>query len=155
IRISALPTSAKTAKFIMSAAQIGARKSNSDVRLSSERRGLRDNPASQGRADGPPHLSTPRDKKMANIKVVKLGWFQNGSFCSRGGDGGDVLVCYWLVDCPAMREANNSKSSSARDINPATGISTGYHPWIYSSRKEAKAAAKREAQKPGSGARYS
>jgi hypothetical protein len=87
-------------------------------------------------------LKERRFKMSSTIKVVKLGWFQNGSFCIHVGNHNDQ-VCYWLVDCPAMREARDSSiSSSARD------------PWIFPSRKSAQDAAQKEARKSGSGARY-
>jgi len=76
-----------------------------------------------------------------SIKVTRLGYFQNGSFGLRNGNHTDSL-CYWLVECPAMREAvAGTIDSGARN------------PWIYISRKEAREAAEREAKAKGSGAR--
>lgn len=80
---------------------------------------------------------------MANIEVKHIGNFQNGSYDSRNTRARhDQVIPYYLVDCPASRKAaSDSISSSAQQ------------PWIFASESDAKAAAAKEAQTEGSGAR--
>lgn len=80
---------------------------------------------------------------MAKIEIKEIGNFQNGSYDARNPRARhDQVIPYYLVDCPASQKAaKQSISSSAQQ------------PWIYATKKAAEAAAKKEAEVEGSGAR--